>query len=96
MLADKNKDIGKACEVLKTLSADSETWAQYLDREKVIKDYNARILFAKNEGKEEKALEIAKKLITTGMPFTSISEITELMEGEIKNFKNRRIPLHDK
>lgn len=47
--------------------------------------------FGKNkgkiEGKKEKAIEIAKKLLAIQMPIVQIAQITNLTEEEIQNLK---------
>ena len=42
---------------------------------------------AKNEGKEQKSIEIAKKLLNMNMPIEQISEATELPPEKVKQIK---------
>ncbi len=95
MLADKNKDIEKACDVLKTLSSDPGIRAMYLAREKAIRDYNAIVAFAreeglkegKKEGLREGKKEMIKNLILLGIPMEEIVKASDFTVEEIHKIK---------
>ncbi len=107
MLADKNKDIEKACDVLKTLSSDPEVRAMYLAREKAIRDYNASIAFAreeglkkgkeeglkegKKEGLREGKKEMIKNLILLGIPMEEIAKVSGFTVEEIHRIKKELV-----
>ena len=66
-MAETNSDIKKAFDILMTMSQDKETRALYLSREMALRDELSRIAegraAGKEEGREEKAIEIARNLL---------------------------------
>ncbi|USK36584.1 hypothetical protein LIT25_27955 (plasmid) [Bacillus sp. F19] len=84
--------VAKAEDKLRRLSADEETIRMYLLREKFIADQKTQIEGARNDGMNEKAIEIAKSLLKipsmsvqdvanhTGVPLQKIREI----ESEVR------------
>ena len=52
----------------------------------IITDYNNK---QTEQGKEEKSIQIAKKLLKLNMPLEQIIEITELTKEKIENIKNK-------
>jgi predicted transposase/invertase (TIGR01784 family) len=91
MLSERNENIGKAAGVLMKLSADEKFRFEALAREKAIRDETSRIASAKKEGKLEgerdARMEIARNLISLGLPIDSIMKTTGLSEEEIKGIK---------
>ena len=88
MLAEKeNKEIKRAINTLDFLSKDPK------ERERhnsiVMAEYN-RLVSEQNffrDGKKEKAIEIAKKMLKEKMPVELIEKFTELTQEEIQNLK---------
>ena len=88
MLAEKeNEEIKKAMNTLDFLSKDPK------ERERhnsiVMAEYN-RLVSEQNffrDGKKEKAIEIAKKMLKEKMPVELIEKFTELTQEEIQNLK---------
>jgi predicted transposase/invertase (TIGR01784 family) len=92
MLAKKNPMIEKAVGILEVLSGDEKIRMEAFYREREIRDEISRITSARNEGKaegrNEKGIEIAKKLLTTNLSVGQISEATGLSIKEIQKLKN--------
>lgn len=80
MLAEKNKDIKKAYELLQIISKDEKARMRYEAREAELRDQLTRIKTAK---REEKA-EVAKNLLDMGMEVTNVAKATGLPEEEVK------------
>ena len=70
--------------VVEKVSSLTEDFADelYYDREEIINDYSYDL------GKEERNMEITKKLLDMKMPISNIIDITGLSEEEIKSLKN--------
>ena len=60
---------------------------EYQDSLKYYRDLKNSLDTAKEEGEEEKAIEIAKKMILKEMKISLISEMTGLTEKEINELK---------
>lgn len=88
MAKKENKEIKKAMDTIDEMSMDEREWELYESRRLAIMDYNTGIEVAKEEGKKqgkkEKQLEIAKKLLSKGMAVEEIIELTELTKEEIE------------
>ena len=92
MLADKNKNINKAYEVLKVLSKDEDARAQYLSREMALHDEVTRLNYAikkglaegMEKGERKNAVKVARNMIDRGMDTTLIAELTGLTYAEIE------------
>ncbi len=63
MLAKENEVLNKAVNKLMFVSAEEKLRYEYEQRQKAIKDYYCDIQDAREEGKEEKAIEIAANLL---------------------------------
>ncbi|MHC1685192.1 MAG: Rpn family recombination-promoting nuclease/putative transposase [Clostridiaceae bacterium] len=95
MLAEKNKDIKKAYDLLQIISKDKKARMIYEARQAEISDQLTRIKTAKEEGinigKEEgatqKAIMIAKKMLLRGDSIEDIIDITELSKEKILELK---------
>jgi len=89
MLKNRSEAIGKAVNVLEYLSQDEQARELYESREKGLKDYNSAINSATREGEKrgasDKAIEIAKKLLSRGDSVEEIKMMTGLTEQEIKD-----------
>jgi predicted transposase/invertase (TIGR01784 family) len=100
-LAESSNDaIGRAKDMLKTLSADEKLREEYLAREKAIMDHYASLKaaekYGREEGKEEgreegiglgeerKGIRMAKNLHKMGIPLYQISEASEISIDELK------------
>lgn len=90
MAKKENKEIKKAMDTIDEMSMDEREWELYESRRLAIMDYNTGIEVAKEEGKKqgkkERQLEIAKKLLSKGMAVEEIIELTELTKKEIEKF----------
>lgn len=90
----KNKTIEKAKIEMRYLTGEAELRRLADLEEKWEMDYNSGISYAKeegkNEGKKEKQIEIAKKLLKLNMPVEQIIEITELTKEEIEDIINNK------
>lgn len=82
-----NEYIKKAEEELEYLSGDEETRRLAFLREKAIRDEISLKSGAKEEGRKEANIEMAKKMLENNIEISIISKITELTEEEIKNLK---------
>ena len=99
----ENEEIGKAKKVLEEISQDeherylAELRQKYIMDKKAIEDagfdkgletgIEQGIQQGIQQGKEEKTIDIAKKMIEKNMEIKDIMELTGLTEEEIKNLK---------
>lgn len=91
VLADKNKDIGKAFDLLEIISKDEHARMVYEARQAEIRDKAMWLIEAEEmgmekgmeEGMNKKASEIAQNLLSMGIPFDSIAKATGLTEEQI-------------
>ena len=83
----ENVNIREAKEQLDELkkSKYEQELAEY--RMKELRDKKAIESYGFNEGKKERNIEIAKKMLEKGISIEEIIEITELAEDEIKKLK---------
>ncbi|MDQ1353769.1 MAG: hypothetical protein QG657_4076, partial [Acidobacteriota bacterium] len=85
---EEPKEIREAFEVANQLSWTKEELDAYDKKGIYIQDERGRIEYAKEEGREtgkkEKALEIAKTMLSKGIPIDTIVETTGLTKEEIK------------
>ncbi|MCL1935283.1 MAG: hypothetical protein FWF57_02770 [Defluviitaleaceae bacterium] len=93
MLADKEPLIKKAYGVLKELSQDEQTRLPADAREAAEWDRVAIARNAKAEGEREKAINIAKNLISLGLTVEQISQATGLSINEIEKIKNKLVSI---
>ena len=82
-----NEYIKKAEEELEYLSGDEETRRLAFLRDKAIRDEISLKAGAREEGKKEASIEIAKKMLENNIEINLISKITELSEEEILKLK---------
>jgi predicted transposase/invertase (TIGR01784 family) len=79
--------IKKAEEKLTYMSLNDEMRRMYELREKFLRDSVTQIEGAKEEGKKEKAKEIAKNLLKDGFSIEKVQKLTGLDEEEIKSLE---------
>jgi predicted transposase/invertase (TIGR01784 family) len=98
MAAETSPVIAKAYGVLKELSADEATRLLAESREKAFFDDLSRYEEAMEEGLEkgarDKALEVAKGLLSKGMSLSDITELTKLSLAEVKRLAMQDDPDH--
>ena len=90
-----NKDINKAIDELEQVSGNEKLRRIAELKEKYIRDEQASIAYAQNEGyrqgeakgKAEEKTEVAKKLLKKQMPIRDIAEVTGLSLEEIERLK---------
>ncbi len=88
MAMKKEPAIEKAEKVLEYLGTNEEIVRYYELREKQVHDEITRITGAKAEGKMEKALEVARKMLSSGMDLNDISNFTEIPVDDLKKHLN--------
>ena len=80
--------IQKAESKLEHLSSDEETMSIYYAREKSLHDQANMINTAEQRGRNQRNVEIAKKMLLAGMDLEMIRSITELSISEIQTLKD--------
>jgi predicted transposase/invertase (TIGR01784 family) len=86
-LAERTDEtIGRAKDMLRTLSTDEKLREEYLAREKAITDHYASLKAAEKYGEERKAINIAIQMFKDGMSIEIICKYTGLSEETIKQF----------
>ena len=80
----ENEEVKKANSVLHIMSEDEELQRLAELREKWDLDERSAIQNAKDDGREEERLKIAKKMKDKGIDLDTIIEMTDLTEEEIK------------
>ena len=105
MLAEKNKDIKKAYDLLKIISKDEKAKMLYEARQAEISDQLTRLKSAEEKGIEkgiergiergiekgatEKALRVAEKMLRRGDSIEDIVNMTELSKENIIDLKKK-------
>jgi len=97
MLAEKNKDIKKAYDLLQIISKDEKARMLYDARQAEISDQLTRIKSAEQRGMEkgrengatEKALRVAEKMLRRGDSLEDIVDITELPMEKVLEIKKK-------
>lgn len=74
----------KAMDTLEFLSQDAESRRLYEDRQKYLHDEASMIEGAKEEGERNKATDVAKKLIQSGVDVDIIASSTGLTKAEVE------------
>jgi predicted transposase/invertase (TIGR01784 family) len=88
LVENADEAIGRAKEMLRTLSADEKLHEEYLAREKAIMDHYASLKAAEKygeergekRGEERKAIKIARRMLKDGMSIEIICKYTGLSE----------------
>ena len=88
MLAEKNKDIKKAYDLLQIISKDEKARMLYDAREAELRDQLTRIETAENKGKAEGKAEVAKNLLDLGMEISKVAKATGMTEDKVKVLKD--------
>jgi len=93
MLAEKNKDIKKAYDLLKIISKDEKAKMLYEARQAEISDQLTRLKSAEEKGIEkgatEKALRVAEKMLRHGDSIEDIVDMTELSKEKVIELKKK-------
>lgn len=63
---------------------DDKKYWEYLNRQAAILDYNSGIEGAREEGREEGIISVAKNMINSGMSFEDIKKFTNLSVEKIQ------------
>jgi len=91
MLAGRDPYIDSAYEHLRVISQDEHKRQEYEARQKAFRDYNAGMEEAEQRGerrgKDEKALEIARKMVTQGYDIEGIASLTGLTAEQVENLR---------
>ena len=85
----ENEDIKEAKNELERISQDEILRRQLLKAKIARMDAIQREKDARDDGKEEKAIEIAKNLLKKNIPIEIIIDATGLTKEEIKKIKNK-------
>ena len=92
MLAEKNKDIKKAYDLLQIISKDEKARMLYDAREAELRDQLTRMKTEKDkgraEGKVEGKAEVAKNLLDMGFEIPKVAHATGLSEEEVKRLRD--------
>jgi len=83
MLAEKNKDIKKAYDLLQIISKDQKAKMLYEARQAEISDQMTRLKSAEEKG----VITVAKNLLLMGMDILTVVKATGLNENEIVKVK---------
>ena len=83
----ENKEIKKVNDEYEYLTGDAAERRLAFLRDKAIRDEKSIRQGGREEGRKEKQIEIAKKLLRKGMKLEEIVEITELSKEEIEKIK---------
>lgn len=83
----ENEQVKKANEEYEYLTGDAAERRLAFLRDKAIRDEKSMIQGARDEGKKEKQLEIAQKLLKLGISIEDIQKATELSIEEINKLK---------
>ena len=78
MLAQKNEAIKDAFDYLQVISKDEEKRMAYEARQAWLMDQRTREKVARNEGREEEKIEIAREMMREGDSLEKVSRITKL------------------
>ena len=84
MIEQKNKKVKKALTILDQVSNDPKEQELFENRLMSEFRYHSGMHGAKEEGKKEEKMEIAKKLLDKGKSIDEICEITELSKEELE------------
>lgn len=84
MLAEKNKDIKKAHDLLQIISNDEKARMLYDAREAELRDQLTRLKSEKDKGRAEGKAEVAKNLLDMGFEIPKVVHATGLSEEEVK------------
>jgi predicted transposase/invertase (TIGR01784 family) len=89
MLAEKNKDIKKAYDLLQIISKDEKARILYEARQAEISDQLTRLKSAEEKGATEKAIRVAENLLRMGLNVEQIATASELPVERIIEIKKK-------
>ncbi|WP_026884953.1 hypothetical protein [Clostridium akagii] len=89
MLAEKNKDIKKAYDLLQIISKDENARMLYESRQAEISDQLTRIKSAEEKGSNKRALRVEEKMLRSGDSIEDVVDLTELPREIIMDIKNK-------
>jgi predicted transposase/invertase (TIGR01784 family) len=93
MAEEKNELIGRARDMLKTLSKDEKLQEEYMAREKAIMDKYSALSEAEEKGivkgERKKAIDASKKMIQDGLSLELISKYLAISIQELEQIKKR-------
>ncbi len=89
MLAEKNKDIKKAYDLLQIISKDENARMLYESRQAEISDQLTRIKSAEEKGSNKRALRVAEKMLICGDSIEDVADLTELPREMVMDIKNK-------
>ncbi len=93
MLAEKNKDIKRAYDLLQVISKDEKARMAYETREAEIRDQLTRMKTAEEKGIEigvkEKTMKVVENLLKMGMEVKDVAKATEISIEEVLEIKNK-------
>lgn len=89
VLAEKNKDIKMAYNLLKVISKDEKARMLYEAKYAEISDQRTRIKSAEEKGAIEKALKVAENLLLMGINIEQIASATELPMEKVIELKKK-------
>ncbi len=89
------KEFDRLFEMAELCNFTAEQFINYQESQKMIYDYENTIDFARQqgiqqgreEGRQDKAVEVAEKLISLGLPLGQIAAATGLGEEQVENLK---------
>ena len=87
MLAEKNKDIKKAYDLLQIISKDEKARMLYESRQAEISDQLTRIKFAEEKGANDKGVRVAENLLRMGLNIEQVSSAAEISIEKVKQIK---------
>ncbi|HJD55415.1 MAG TPA: Rpn family recombination-promoting nuclease/putative transposase [Rickettsia endosymbiont of Pyrocoelia pectoralis] len=83
-----NKELKKALNVLEVLNLSNEEREEYENRLNWLRIEMSAFKKVRDDAREERNIEIAKKMLAKKISIKEIAEFTDLTEEEIKNLKN--------
>ena len=89
MLAKKNKDIGKAYDILTVMSKNEKARMAYEAREAEIHDQATREKIAREEGATEKAIKVAENFLKMGIAVDQVAKGSELSIEKVLEIKKK-------
>ena len=84
MAEEKNDLIGRARDMLKTLSKDEKLQEEYMAREKALMDKYSALIEAEEKGRAEEKKETAINLYKMGLTLDQIAQGTRLEKEKLK------------
>ena len=90
-LTKERGEIMMANELLQTISRDENERAKYRSRRMFQMDLDHNLLASRDEGREERTLEIARNMLTKNIPIDDIVDITGLSRMIVERLKPQKI-----